>query len=187
MAKRKLPSNLALRLPAYHTVLYHGVPMWRCQAWALFDYEAHDGHLQVNSGIRRESIVKRWRGHGLRAGYKSQKELYDGWVQGKPGYFPANPPGFSSHEGFADGIAVYHRDNGRVARRGEEIVAYEWGIDAVQRPGGDASSLVSWLNRKGYKAVRPYSSVSERHHMCFRKSPATRARLRLVRWLATGK
>jgi hypothetical protein len=195
--KRKLPRNLKLRYPAYHTVLYKGVPMWRCQAWALFDYEQHGGHLTVNSGIRRDSIVKRWRGKGLRKGYSSQKELYDLWVSysrryGREGamargVFPANPPGISSHEGYADGVARFHTESGKVARRGEEIVKYEWGIDAVQEPGGDASWLVRWLNKHGYKAERPYGSYSERHHMCFRRSPASRARLRLARWLATGK
>lgn len=184
---RRLPSNLALRLPAYHTVLYKGVPMFRAQAWALLDYEIHGGHFTVNSAIRRDSIVKTWRGRGLRMGYKSQKELYDGFVAGKPGYFPANPPGLSSHEGYADGRALFHRPDGRVARTGERIVDYEWGIDLVDRPGGSAEWAVKWFNAHGYQAARPYAVASERHHMCFRRSPATRARLRLTRWLATGK
>lgn len=184
---RKIPSDLALHLPAYHTVLYQGVPMWRAQAWALLDYEVHDGHVQVNSGIRRESIVARWRGKGLKSGYLSQKQLYDRWRAGWAGYFPANRPGTSSHEGFADGRAIFHRKDGKVAVVGEEIVEYEWGIDAVDKPGGDAARLVAWLNSKGYKAVRPYAVNSERHHFCFRKSPASRARVRLARWVATGK
>jgi hypothetical protein len=188
MSERRIPANLGLHLNAYHTVLYRGVPMWRCQAWALFDYEVHGGDFTVNSGIRRDSVVRRWRGKGLKKGYKSQKELYDGWVRfGYPDWFPANPPGQSSHEGFADGIAVFHRKDGRVARRGEEILDYEWGIDAVDRPGGSAAKLVAWLNGHSYKAERPYDSKSERHHMCFRKSPATNARKRLARWRLTGK
>lgn len=187
MARRKLPSNLALHLPAYHTVLLDGVPMYRAQAWAILDYRLHGGHVQINSGIRRDSIVRRWRGKGLRPGYQSQKELYDGFAAGRPGYFPANQPGFSSHEGYADGRATFHRKDGRVARRGEEIVEFEWGIDAVNAPGGSAQRIVQWLNSKGYKAERPYSVQSERHHFCFRKSPATRARARLARWVATGK
>ena len=187
--RRKLPKNLKLRYPAYHTVIYQGVPMWRCQAWALFDYEAHGGHLQVNSAIRRDSIVRRWRGKGLRAGYLSQKQLYERWIAGWEGYFPANRPGTSSHEGYADGLAVFHQRKHpkRRASVGQEIVQYEWGIDAVQRPGGDASWLVRWLNRHGYKAERPYNTNSERHHMCFRKSPASNARRRLARWVLTGK
>jgi hypothetical protein len=182
-----MPKGLELRKPAYHTVLYHGVPMFRATAWALFDYEAHGGHLIVNSGIRRESIVKTWRGKGLRSGYKSQKQLWDGFQAGLPGFFPANRPGFSSHEGYADGVAVFHKADGSRAPRGAEIVKYEWGLDAVDKPGGDARRLTAWLNLHGYRAVRPYATNSERHHLCFRKSPAANARKRLARWIATGR
>lgn len=184
---RKLPSNLALRLPAYHTVIFDGAPMYRAQAWAILDYRLHGGHGSVNSAIRRDSVVRRWRGHGLRPGYSSQKELYDGYQRGLPGYFPANPPGYSTHEGYADGVAVFHRKDGRVAHRGEPIVEFEWGIDYTNAPGGSAEAIVSWLNRHSYKAVRPYNTNSERHHLCFRKSPATNARLRLAKWLLTGR
>ena len=181
-----MPKGLELWKPAYHTVLYHGVPMFRATAWALFDYEIHGGHLIVNSGIRRDSIVKSWRGKGLRSGYKSQSDLWIGWNQHLPGFMPANPPGFSSHEGYADGIGRFHTPSGAVARRGQEIAKFEWGTDAVDAPGGSAARLVAWLNRHGYKAVRPYNANSERHHFCFRKSPVTNARMRLARWIATG-
>lgn len=182
-----MPKGLELWKPAYHTVLYQGVPMWRATAWALFDYEIHGGHLLVHSGIRRDSIVRSWRGRGLRAGYKSQAQLYDGWVNRLPGYFPANPPGTSSHEGYADGIARFHRSDGREANRGQEIIKYEWGTDAVDKPGGSAARLVTWLSLHGYRADRPYNTVSERHHFCFRRSPVTNARKRLARWIVSGR
>lgn len=187
MARRKMPKGLELWKPAYHTVLFDGVPMWRAQAWALFDYRIHGGHVIVNSGIRRESIVKSWRRKGLRSGYKSQFQLWEGFNKGFPGFMPANPPGFSSHEGYADGVAVFHREDGSRAPRGAEIVKFEWGLDAVDKLGGDARRLTAWLNLHGYHAVRPYAAPSERHHLCFRKSPAANARKRLARWIATGR
>lgn len=187
MAKRKIPSALALHKPAYHIVLFHGVPMWRAQAWALFDYEAHGGHLQVNSGIRTAEVIKRFRGHGLKPGYKSQQELIDGYARGLPGFFPANPINLTSHAGYSDGNSIWKKSNGSHAFAGEPIAKFMWGIDAVDHPGGDAERLVRWLNSHGYSAARPYPTTAERHHMAFIHSPATRARLRLARWVATGR
>jgi hypothetical protein len=46
---------------------------------------------------------------------------------------------------------------------------------------------VAWANNNGYTAERPYHTESEKHHFCFRKSPVTRARARLTRYVATGK
>ena len=181
MSLPKLPSNLNLAYPAYHTVLFDGVPMWRAQAWALWDYRINGGHLTVNSANRDNAIIKKYRGHGLRRGYSSQQELYDGFRRGLPGYFPANPPNLTSHAGFSDGNRYFKTLSGR------RIEKYMWGIDAVQRPGGDASSLVSWLNRHGYHAVRPYNTTNERHHMMFTKSPATNARKRLAAQYAKDK
>lgn len=191
MAKRTIPKNLALHLPAYHTVLYEGVPMFRAQAWVLFDYKVHGGHYQVNSGNRQDSVVKKYRGHGIKPGYKSQKELSDLWIWASNrwgragaiarGIFPANLPGSSSHEGRSDGNAFYG------VPFGQKIPQYKYGIDIVDKPGGDAKRFVEWANSKGYSAVRPHPTTSERHHMAFKKSPATRARSRLTRWVATGK
>lgn len=186
MARRKIPSNLGLHLPAYHTVLYKGVPMWRAQAWAIFDYEVHGGTVQVNSANRSNAIIAKYRGHGLRAGYSSQEYLYAN--QNRPGFFPANPPNMTSHCGFSDGNPHFKTEAGNWASPGTKIAKYMYGIDSVNHPGGDAVRIVQWMNQHGYKAIRPYGSkVSERHHWCFTSSPATNARKRLARWVLTGK
>jgi hypothetical protein len=181
MARRRLPKDLALTKPAYETVLFDGVPMWRAQAWAILDYRLHGGTVRVNSAMRTDSAIKKYRGKGLRPGYKSQRELYDGWIAGVPGFFPANPPGTSSHEGRSDGHPFYG-----VPKR-EKIADYKYGLDLVDAPGGSAEKIVRWWNSKGYSAVRPYATNSERHHAAFKRSPASRARARLARWIAAGK
>lgn len=169
-----MPKGLELWKPAYGVVNYHGVPMYRCLAWALRDYELHGGHLIVNSADRRDGVVRRFnRRYGTHL--QSQKMLWDGFRAGRPGFFPANPPGFSSHELRADGTAFY-------GARGAMIPRYKLGIDAVNTPGGDASHVVKWLNAHGYRSTRPYSTSSERHHFSFAKSPASNARKRLRAW-----
>lgn len=188
MAKRKIPKELGLHLNAYHTVLYKGVPMWRCQAWAIFDYEVHGGTVQINSAIRSNSIIAKYKGKGLRSPYSSQEYLYEN--QHKPGFFPANPPNRTSHCGFSDGNAYFRLSTNpnAWAAPGRKIQKYQWGIDSVNRPGGDAIRIVQWMNSHGYKAIRPYGlKQSERHHWCFMASPATNARKRLARWVLTGR
>ena len=182
--KRSIPSNLALHKKAYQTVAYHGVPMWRCQAWALFDYEMHGGHLVVSSGDRRKGVAERF-------GHMSQQALWD-CFQAKvrtgvcPAHchgncLPANRPGFSSHELRSDGMAFYK------APRGAKIADYMLGLDCEAPGTGSAARLVAWLNSHGYHAARIYHTTAEAHHFSFSKSPATHARWRLTRWLATGK
>lgn len=174
MATAKLPKNLNLALPAYGTVEFHGVPMFRALAWALWDYEVHDGHLTVSSGDRRYGVAEKY-------GHQSQKALYDGWLARKPGYLPANPPGFSSHELRSDGAAAYG------VSRGGVISPYMLGIDAEYPGTGDATRVVAWLNAHGYDARKIYSTASEAHHFSFFKSPAANARKRLAKYKVTGK
>ncbi len=164
---------LSILRPAYGTVSFDGVPMFRCQAWALKDARLSGVHFTVNSADRRYGVAEKY-------GKQSQKALYDGYAAGKPGYFPANRPGFSAHELRSDGSPFY-------GRRGAKIPRYKLGIDVVNRPGGDARQLTQWLNDHGYGAKRPYSVNSERHHMSFTKSPATNARKRLRKHYKAGK
>jgi hypothetical protein len=172
--KRSLPKNLGVHLPAWHHVTFDGVPMYRAQAWALLDYRLHGGHLRVNSADRRDSILRRYAPH-----LHGQEYLYRN--QHRPGFSPANPPNRTSHCLYSDGSAVYRRPPGA------RLPEYMLGIDAVDRPGGDASHIVSWLNAHGYRAVRPYPKSSERHHFVFTRSPAANARKRLARWRLTGR
>lgn len=175
---RRMPKGLELWKPAYGTVNFHNVPMYRAQAWALHDYELHGGHLIVNSANRVDSVIKAFnRKYGT--SLHSQQFLFD--HQHEPGFFPANSPSTTSHALRADGNPFYGRSGSRIPR-------YKLGIDATQRPGGDASDVVRWLNTHGYKAKRPYfPSVRERHHFSFAKSPASNARKRLRNWKKTGR
>jgi hypothetical protein len=178
-----IPSILKLAYPAYHTVAFHDVPMFRAQAWALYDYEIHGGHLIVNSADRRDSVINEFnRKHHTHL--HGQQYLYD--HQHQPGFFPANPPRQTSHALYSDGNPAY-RVKGRQIRAGGRLPDYMLGIDAVNHPGGDAADIVHWLNTHGYHAVRPYPTTSERHHFVFTKSPASNARRRLAAHFAGRK
>ncbi len=182
-AKKRSPYSITY--PAYHTVLLDGVPLWRAQAWALLDARYHGIKFTLNSAIRDDRIMASWRGKGLRPGLHGQQYLYDN--QHRPGFFPANPPKATSHAGYSDGNPYYKTAKGVRVPYGGRLEKYQWGIDAVNRPGGDASQLVGWLNSHGYRAVRPYGTNSERHHFCFLASPAVNARRRLPIYYATGR
>lgn len=160
---------LSILNPAYHTVTFDGVPMFRAHAWALKDARLHGVKFGMNSGDRRQGVAEKY-------GKKSQAALFKGWMNRLPGYLPANPPGFSSHELRSDGNLVYK------VPRGYRIPSYMLGMDA-----DGASALVGWLNIHGYRAVQPYPSGSEEHHFSFTKSPATNARKRLAAYYAGRK
>lgn len=176
MAKRRMPKGLELWRRANGVVNFHGVPMYRHQAWALFDYEHAGNRLIVNSANRDDGVLRRFN-KKYHTNLHSQQYLYD--HQHQPGFFPANPPWLTSHAGHSDGNWVYGPAGGRLPR-------WKWGIDAVTSPGGDASHIVAWLNRHHYKAVRPYNTPSERHHFSFTADPTRTARRRLRRWIRTG-
>jgi hypothetical protein len=176
---------LSITNPAYHTVLFDGVPVWRAQAWALLDARYHGQKIIIDSAIRDDKILAQWKNHGLRPGLHGQQYLYD--HQRDPGFFPANPPNATSHAGFSDGNPAYKTAKGVHIPYGNKLELYQWGIDAVDKPGGDSASLVAWFNAHGYGAIRPYPTNSERHHFTFTKSPAVNARKRLAIHYATGK
>jgi hypothetical protein len=110
-----------------------------------------DGTLQ--SSDRREGVAERF-------GKQSQAALYRGWIQGRAGFNPANPPGRSSHELRSDGNRLFRKSAG---------LPLEWwqlGMDV-----GSPASLVHELGRVGVKARQPYSSPSEAHHVNLTEDP----------------
>lgn len=170
-----MSNSTSIAFPAWHTVAFDGCPMFRAQAWALKDARLHGQRFSVASADRRKGVAEKY-------GKSSQAALYDGFVHHRPGYFPANPPGYSSHELRSDGSAVYH------AARGHQIPDYMLGIDATSvGENNSCTQLVNWLNAHGYSATRPYHTGSEAHHFIFTKSPATNARKRLAAYYAKGK
>lgn len=59
-----------------------------------------------------------------RFGKRSQPELYWGWLHRLPGFNPANPPGYSTHECHNDGPAFPNYRQG--ARIPDELVGQDW-------------------------------------------------------------
>lgn len=106
-----------------------------------------------------------YRGHDainlLRAnGKMSQKQLFDGFRAGKPGFNPANPPGFSTHELRSDGIA-YAR------ARGSALDYWQVGMDFT-----NSGAVVKAAAKLGWTATITYpGNPREGHHVNFRREP----------------
>lgn len=93
-------------------------------------------------------------------GKMSQKELFDGFRAGRPGFNPANPPGFSTHELRSDGVAY---PNGR----GAALEYWQVGMDFTNSAG-----VVSAAAKLGWTATITYpGNPREGHHVNFRREP----------------
>lgn len=108
---------------------------------------------------RSQAAVDFARSHG--AVLSSQAELYQGYVEHKPGFNPANPPGYSTHERRSDGVAYPQ------FTRGLPIPAWATGIDSTNPQG-----LIAAAGKHGYVATVTYpGSSAEAHHINFRRKP----------------
>jgi Putative peptidoglycan binding domain len=95
-----------------------------------------------------------------RCGKKSQRQLYDGWVKRLPGYNPANPPGYSTHERRNDGSAY-------PLRRGARLEDWQVGMD-----WSPPQPVVREASKRGWIVTVTYPTDSrEAHHLNFRKAP----------------
>jgi hypothetical protein len=95
-------------------------------------------------------------------GKMSQTDLYEGWINKRPGFNPANPPGFSTHELRNDGEAY------RVPR-GAKLKWWQVGLDVDD---AHVQAFIAAAAKRGWKVARTYpSSHSEYHHVNFRKPP----------------
>jgi peptidoglycan hydrolase-like protein with peptidoglycan-binding domain len=94
----------------------------------------------------------------------TQRYLYE--HQNEPGFNPANPPGYSTHELRSDGVAY------RFIRRGLPLPFY-WmiGIDIDDADVDEARRVA--LNH-GWLLIQPYPSGSEHHHVNFVRAPIIR-------------
>ena len=98
-----------------------------------------------------------------RYGKLSQRQLYEGWTQRRPGFNPANPPGFSTHERRNDGVAY-------PGPRGARLPYWAVGIDC-----SNSSALIAAARAEGFYAVLTYpSNPRESHHVNFRREPRMR-------------
>jgi peptidoglycan hydrolase-like protein with peptidoglycan-binding domain len=95
-----------------------------------------------------------------RLGKQSQRQLYDGWIHHRPGYNPANPPGFSTHERRNDGVA-YKGPRGMTLRYWQ--VGMDW---------SNSDAVIRAAAKLGFTATRTYPrDQREHHHLNFRREP----------------
>ena len=93
----------------------------------------------------------------------SQRELYEGFRLGRPGFNPANPPGQSTHERRNDGVAY--------PGPAKLPLAY-W---CVGMDWENADGVIEAAAALGFTATRTYPlSAREQHHLNFRKEPKVR-------------
>lgn len=165
-----MANQLSILYPAYHIVNFHGVPIYRAQAWALLDALYHGQHFTITSGDRRRPTIK-WFNKTYHTNLHDQAYLYEGFQRGLPGFLPANPPTQGTHLQLGDGV---------VGRVGQHLQPYQLGIDVVSAGrANDAGPLVQYLRRAGYHVEQPYHTASEAHHINFTAPPHWNARKRL--------
>jgi hypothetical protein len=156
--------------PMWETVAYRDVPMFRCLAMALDHAADHGRTFQIFSADRRDSVLATFNAqHGTNL--HGQQYLYEN--QGKPGFFPANPPNRTSHCLFSDGNPVYQTSAGEPIPAGGALPDYMLGIDlSDDGHPNDCTLTMNTLHSLGYHCVRPYPGGSEAHHLVFTASPA---------------
>jgi GH25 family lysozyme M1 (1,4-beta-N-acetylmuramidase) len=113
-----------------------------------------------------ETLESCFRGSEARAilarfGKHDQAYLWNGWVRRLPGFNPANPPGFSTHECFNDGPAFPSiRRGGRIP---EVCVGQDW---------SNGAHVVQVYRAMGVNAALTYpGSVREKQHINIRQAP----------------
>lgn len=116
-----------------------------------------NGWAGVVTSADRRTVIARLL-HKL--GKSTQAELYQGFIEGRPGFLPANPPDRGTHMRIGDGV---------VGKLFEKLAWWQEGIDSSL-----ATQLRLVLNALGYSAYRPYASASEEHHSNLRSSPHAR-------------
>jgi peptidoglycan hydrolase-like protein with peptidoglycan-binding domain len=95
-----------------------------------------------------------------RLGKMSQRQLFDGFQAGRPGFNPANPPGRSTHERRNDGAAY-------PGRAGARLEDWQVGMDWT-----DPQGVVRAASKRGWLVTVTYpTNAREAHHLNFRKAP----------------
>jgi hypothetical protein len=148
----RISTSLSPARKAYGVVSYRGIPLYRCQAWALELVKAAGVEPVIISGIRDDAIIRE---HNRRfhTNLHGQQYLVDLFHAGKGN--PANTPATTSHCHHGDGNYVY-------GAAGRNIPLVMNGIDAEDN--AKAQAIVAKLNHLGFRAVCPYNTGSELHH-----------------------
>lgn len=95
-----------------------------------------------------------------RLGKMSQRQLFEGFQAGRPGFNPANPPGRSTHERRNDGAAY-------PGRAGTRLEDWQVGMD-----WSDPQGVVRAASKRGWVVTVTYpTNAREAHHLNFRKAP----------------
>lgn len=95
-----------------------------------------------------------------RLGKMSQRQLFEGFQAGRPGFNPANPPGRSTHERRNDGAAY-------PGRAGSRLEDWQVGMDWSNPQG-----VVRAASKRGWVVTVTYpTNAREAHHLNFRKAP----------------
>lgn len=151
--EQRIATVQARRKGLAHETVFDGCPMPLGHKLMLLDARRHGWDGVTTSADRRSSIASLL--HKL--GKSTQAELYQGFIEGRPGFLPANPPDRGTHMRIGDGV---------VGKLFEPLPWWMEGIDSSL-----ATELRSILVTLGYTAYRPYSSASEEHHTNLRTNP----------------
>jgi hypothetical protein len=150
-------------------VSFHGVPIPRGLAFAIWHIEEHGAPVSIFSADR---TVKAITDHNAQFGTQlhAQQFLFDN--QNKPGFNPANPPARTSHCYFADGNPAYKNSKGQIVAPGGRIPWYSVGIDLADKgKTEDCRHFLTVAHKLGYEFIQPYKVGSEQHHVIAVKSP----------------
>lgn len=167
----KISRSLSPLLPAYGIVTYHGVPLYRCQAWALELARYHGEKICLLSGIRDDDVIAA-HNRQFHTSLHGQAYLVRMHKVNPRHFAPANSPQTTSHCGFADGNPFY-------GHAGAKIPRIKRGIDFCTND--DASRVVKKLNAIHIPAAQPYHSGSELHHASLRVQNVNKLRRRYAK------
>lgn len=132
--------------------------------------------IKQATGVIYNSIYRGEDVEGLlkKLGKMSQRQLFDGFQRGLPGFNPANPPRQSTHECYSDGVAY-------AVPRGVRLPAWCCGIDSAWSEG-----VTKEAAKRGWTVTLTYpGNPREGHHVNFRKKPRLTV-LKPLKWKSRG-
>lgn len=117
-----------------------GTPMTLEQKLALLYARTKNWTGVANSGDRRTLIARLLH----RLDKSTQAELYQGYIEGRPGFYPANPPTMGTHQRLGDNV---------IGEPGQPIPAWQQGLDTSA-----ATQLRLILGAAGFDIRQTYSN-----------------------------
>jgi len=129
----------------------------------------NDAKAKVNSIHRGPEAAKILNKHGKH----TQEQLYRGWIDRRPGFAPANQPGYSTHELRSDGTAY---------PQVKPAALLPWWAQGFDVNDSDVRNVIEQAAKHGWHLWQPYPGGSEFHHLNFKVQPK-RPRLGSPLWL----